>query len=113
MWVATRGDCIVKRWPLCILLCLILGAITTVAVAWGFAAWIDLSEPSSLIPERLINADEVARWNHDVPSDITSKPVIATPIRAFGLSAVYVTSDRTGKVQLVTDDSSRVTDVRF
>ncbi len=32
-----------KRWPLRIILCLILGAITTVAVAWG-CAWIHLDD---------------------------------------------------------------------
>jgi len=30
----------VKRWTLRIVLCLILGAITTVAVAWGCALWV-------------------------------------------------------------------------
>jgi hypothetical protein len=30
---------IMRRWPLRILLCLVLGAITTVAVAWGCARW--------------------------------------------------------------------------
>jgi hypothetical protein len=35
MWLESRGEQGMKRWTLRILLCLILGAVTTVAVAWA------------------------------------------------------------------------------
>jgi len=43
----------VKRWTLRILVCLILGAVTTVAVAWGCAAWSNLPDEHMLLGDAL------------------------------------------------------------
>lgn len=57
-----------KKQSMRILLCLILGLVTTVAVAWGFAIWVDANplDPALRKEQFGVNVQELPRWETSV-----------------------------------------------
>ena len=88
-----------KRWLAHIAICLLLGAITTIAGAWVLAGFMPIDGGNPMfVPKR----KEIAAWNANPPANVDSTPLMVSRSASPGVVVVQISGGRSNSDIAVT-----------